>query len=158
MNLDPVILRKLVNRRLFTAKDLLLATHLELVEGLDISLEAVGDLLLIVSNATAPRVSTVSAYRSTLLQRLSSGLWRQPPHCGMPCALQVKDLYARSQQQSTHLPTHLPALDAVLRCLRLVSCAALHVQASAPLPVASLSSFMKQHLVSEQLSQPCQQT
>lgn len=62
MNLDPVILRKLVNRRLFTAKDLLLATHLELVEGLDISSEAVGDLLLIVSNATAPRVSTVSAY------------------------------------------------------------------------------------------------
>ena len=60
MNLDPGILRKLVNRRLFTAKDLLLATHLELVEGLDISSEAVADLVLTVSNAIAPRVSTVS--------------------------------------------------------------------------------------------------
>ena len=60
MNLDPAILRKLVNRRLFTAKDLLLATHLELVEGLDISSEAVEELLLIVSSAIAPRVSTVS--------------------------------------------------------------------------------------------------
>lgn len=60
MNLDSGILRKLVNRRLFTAKDLLLATHLELVEGLDISSEAVEDLVLSVSNAIAPRVSTVS--------------------------------------------------------------------------------------------------
>ena len=60
MNLDPAILRKLVNRRLYTAKDLLLATHLELVEGLDISSGAVENLVLTVSNATAPRVSTVS--------------------------------------------------------------------------------------------------
>lgn len=60
MNLDPAILRKLVNRRLFTAKDLLLATHLELVEGLDISAEAVSSLILLVSNAAAPCASTVS--------------------------------------------------------------------------------------------------
>lgn len=60
MNIDLAILRKLVNRRLYTAKDLLLATHLELVEGLDISSEAVENLVLTVSNATAPRVSTVS--------------------------------------------------------------------------------------------------
>lgn len=60
MNLDPDILRKLLNRRLFSAKDLLLATHLELVEGLDISSEAVSNLFLIVSNAVAPCSSTVS--------------------------------------------------------------------------------------------------
>lgn len=59
MSLHPAILRKLVNRRLFTAKDLLLATHLELVEGLDISSEAVEELVLTVSNAIAPRASTV---------------------------------------------------------------------------------------------------
>ena len=60
MNLDPVILHKLVNRRLFTAKDLLVATHLELVEALDNSYENVENLILFVSNAIAPRVSTVS--------------------------------------------------------------------------------------------------
>ncbi|KAL3147194.1 DNA repair protein RAD51 [Trebouxia sp. C0010 RCD-2024] len=85
MNLDPSILRKLVNRRLFTAKDLLLATHLELAEGLDISSEAVSSLILIVSHAAAPRAST------------------------------VLDLYGRAQHHTTHLPTHLSALDAVLR-------------------------------------------
>ena len=60
MNLDPTLLRKLVSRRLFTAKDVLLATHLELVEGLDISSEDVSSLVLIVSNAVAPCASTVS--------------------------------------------------------------------------------------------------
>ena len=60
MTLDPVILHKLVNRRLFTAKDLLVATQLELVEALDISFEAAKHLVLIVSEAMAPRASTVS--------------------------------------------------------------------------------------------------
>ena len=119
MNLDPGILRKLVNRRLFTAKDLLLATHLELVEGLDISSEAVEDLVLTVSNAIAPRVSTVKG----LLNHTTGACQRcQNTPENILCVLQVKDLHVRSQQQSTHLSTNLPALDAVLRCLPLVSC------------------------------------
>ena len=50
--------------------------------------------------------------------------------------LQVKDLHVRSQQQRTHLPTHLPALDAVLRCFA-ANLAVLLDQASASLTAAS---------------------
>ena len=59
MNLDPMVLHKLVNRRLFTARDLLTATQLELVEALDLPFETVESLVIFVSNAIAPSASTV---------------------------------------------------------------------------------------------------
>ena len=66
MNLDPVILHKLLSKRLFTAKDLLVATQLELVEALDISFEAAEHLVLVVSECIAPRASTVSVHLTGL--------------------------------------------------------------------------------------------
>ena len=63
MNIDPTILQKLTNRRLFTAKDLLIATHLELVEALDIPFQAAEELLLYVCNQIAPASSTVRTRR-----------------------------------------------------------------------------------------------
>ncbi len=59
MNIDPAILQKLTNRRLFTARDLLITTHLELVETLDIPFLAAEELLLYVCNQISPASSTV---------------------------------------------------------------------------------------------------
>lgn len=65
MNIDPTILQKLTNRRLFTARDLLIATHLELVEALDITFQAAEELVLCVCNQIAPISSTVRSPRPT---------------------------------------------------------------------------------------------
>ncbi len=65
MNIDSTILQKLTNRRLFTARDLLIATHLELVEALDIPFQAAEELLLYVCNQIAPASSTVRTPRPT---------------------------------------------------------------------------------------------
>ncbi|DBB05144.1 TPA: hypothetical protein ACH3X3_010395 [Trebouxia sp. C0006] len=85
MNIDPTILQKLTNRRLFTARDLLIATHLELVEALDITFQAAEELVLCVCNQIAPISST------------------------------VLDLHARAKLQLNHLQTQLSALDQQLR-------------------------------------------
>lgn len=67
ISIDPTILQKLTNRRLFTARDLLIATHLELVEALDIPFQAAEELLLYVCNQIAPASSTVRTPRPTTL-------------------------------------------------------------------------------------------
>ncbi|KAA6429298.1 MAG: DNA repair RAD51 protein 2-like [Trebouxia sp. A1-2] len=85
MNIDPIILQKLTNRRLFTARDILIATHLELVEALDIPFQAAEELLLYVCNQIAPASTT------------------------------VLDLHARAKLQLNHVPTQLLMLDQQLR-------------------------------------------
>lgn len=59
MGLEPVTLQKLVNKRFFTAKDLVIATHSELVETLDISFQAAEELVLQVCSQIAPNPLTV---------------------------------------------------------------------------------------------------
>lgn len=59
MNLDATIAQRLRSKRFLTAKDVLVATQLELVEALDISYGQVEQLLLQVSTCIAPPVATV---------------------------------------------------------------------------------------------------
>ena len=66
MGIDPVVLQKLVNKRVSTAKDLLSATQLELVEGLDLPFEAVEQLICHVCRHVAPSPSTVPAVTGLL--------------------------------------------------------------------------------------------
>ena len=61
MSIEPGVLQKLVNKRVSTARDLLSATQLELVEGLDLSFEAVEQLIFHVCQHVAPSPSTVAA-------------------------------------------------------------------------------------------------
>lgn len=60
MGLEPVTLQKLVNKRFFTAKDLVIATHSELVETLDISFQVAEEVVLQVCSQIAPNPLTVS--------------------------------------------------------------------------------------------------
>ena len=66
MSIDPAVLQRLANKRLFTAKDLLIATQLELVEALDIPFRAVEELVLHVSTHIAPQTSTVTAVKQSM--------------------------------------------------------------------------------------------
>ena len=59
MSLDPLIAQKLKNKRFTTAKEVLTATQLELVEALDLSHDQVEQLLLQVSTYVAPQSETV---------------------------------------------------------------------------------------------------
>ena len=61
MNLDPIVAQKLANKRLSTAKDVLIATEFELAEALDLSYQCVEQLTLHVSSCVAPRPTTVSS-------------------------------------------------------------------------------------------------
>jgi tartrate dehydratase beta subunit/fumarate hydratase class I family protein len=128
MSIDPTILQKLTNRRLFTARDLLIATHLELVEALDIPFQAAEELLLYVCNQIAPASSTVRTPRPTTLSFKSDSIIKHILrecclHMSQTCVLmaavgtQVLDLYARAKLQVTHLPTQLSTLDQQLRYL-----------------------------------------
>ena len=64
MNIDPAILQKLKSRRFGTARDLLTATQLELVEALDLSYDQVEQLLLHVSTCVAPQSATVRHWKA----------------------------------------------------------------------------------------------
>ena len=64
MSIDPVVVQRLASRRLFTARDLLIATQLELVELLDIPFEAAEELVLHVCSQIAPSSSTVRLRRA----------------------------------------------------------------------------------------------
>ncbi len=80
MNIDSAILQKLTNRRLFTARDLLIATHLELVEALDIPFQVAEELLLYVCNQIAPASSTVRIPRPTTSKLTAHPTRVLPPH------------------------------------------------------------------------------
>lgn len=59
MSIDSAILHKLKSKRFATARDLLAATQLELVEALDLPHDQVEQLLLHVSTCVAPQSATV---------------------------------------------------------------------------------------------------
>ena len=65
MNIDPTVLQRLVNRRVLTAKDLLTATQLELVEALDLPFETIQQLVLHVCGHIAPIALTVCRFNTT---------------------------------------------------------------------------------------------
>ena len=60
-----MVLRKLVNRRVLTAKDLLTATQLELVEALDLPFETIEQLMLHVCGHISPNAVTVCCPNAT---------------------------------------------------------------------------------------------
>lgn len=122
MNIDPIILQKLTNRRLFTARDILIATHLELVEALDIPFQAAEELLLYVCNQIAPASTTVRTPRPTTIDSTVKHILRECClHKSQTYLLmaavgtQVLDLHARAKLQLNHVPTQLLMLDQQLR-------------------------------------------
>ncbi|KAK9807879.1 hypothetical protein WJX72_011994 [[Myrmecia] bisecta] len=85
MQLQPAVLQRLSERNITTARDLLLSTHIDLVEVLDLNPDEV----------------------ERLVQHVSSTIIPQP--------VTVLDLHRSSMSQASHLATHLQDLDHVLK-------------------------------------------